>query len=197
MAYEARHTWRHVAEDLVVKAAGAGVFGYGAWLLSSRPAEELGGGWPVVAVRAIGAVLAVAAVVCAVEAVTRLAQVSRRQLVVRVDADGVTLGPRWFWSAPATFPWSVLSGVSLASAARGGGGHGARTPDQVRVHCRDGAVHRRRFDQRRLDRHRSDRWRSGDAGDPARPAAGLAEALGVLAPDDVLLVGVDRPRRAA
>jgi hypothetical protein len=197
MAYEARHTWRHVAEDLAVKAAGAGVFGYGAWLLSSRPAEELGGGWPVVAVRVVGAVLAVAAVACAVEAVTRLVQVSRRQLVVRVDGDGLTLGPRWFWSAPASFPWSVLSGVSLTSAARGRGGQAARTPDQVRVRCRDGAVHRRRFDQCRLDRRRSDRWRLGDAGDPAPPTAGLAEALAVLAPDDVLLVGVDRSRRAA
>jgi len=156
--FETRQPVGKVAEEVSLRTLGAGVAGYCTWLFGSRPAQELGAAfWPV---RVLVALLGAVTLTLAAQVVTMMVQAATRPVVVRVDADGLTLGPRWFWSRCRTVPWCDVRAVTLRRDGRDGrDGRAAadRTSgtravvDLLEARCRDGAVHRRRLDRRRYD----------------------------------------------
>ena len=152
MIFEARQSLRNVAEDLFLKTLGVGLFGFSSWLLGSRPAQELGSAfWPV---RALVVLMGAATLGLAAEVVTMAVHVVRRQVIVRVDGDGLTVGPRWFWSRAHSLPWAGVSSVGVRRDVRVPTGQtsGSRTVvDLLEVQCQDGVVRRRRLDRRRYD----------------------------------------------
>jgi hypothetical protein len=183
--FEARHQRREAGVVVLVGGIGLVIVGTGVVLMAGLVSSEglLGDeataaepGVFRILLQVMLALFVVFGAVLAGKVVSGLVRALRRALILRIDADGVTLERRRWWRRDRFIPWNAVRGLSAYSTTRRDD-DGPSTAHWFQVDLTDGTIQRWP-----LDRHRYS-W------------AALAEVVRAVAPRMALSIEGESPSR--